>query len=1439
MNNIDNKNEFQFSLNLVVTNRASRDIQDIATAGSRRQSIYDFDEEELRDKAKSWLDDYLEKDEIYKVYVFNDSREKNQGVVVDIRFATDTNNPGNQKLIEKLNGKTLLLVGTEEKDNHFSVPVFKIINVILKESSTGSFDQLYSLRANIQFRSSGKNIGFPKLFYEKLIKLPKIEENKKIVERRLENWKSYLAILLKENEERKFEVRFTHYRKNQSENQIIFNLDRKQENIPWERIKRAKGDFINIRTSYKNWKSNYSNYQDYFEEEDDDDGLRLGALKDIWQNYNQIYVDLDEDLLEEINSGRRNIPKSGILSYNASGGEIFIDRMNKGIQSLSRRQSVNVNLSEFLFDVNEANQINQTKWISLQKNQLLQSKIFENKQQLRAVEGSLITPDIFLIQGPPGTGKTTVIAEICYQIAMNGGRTMIASQANLAVDNAMSKLVHNPVIRALRRGKAERVEEEGQPFLEKNVITTWLQQTGSNCRKNLNELKEEIQTLKPSIEFKDSINRVINEILQYSIENKSLGSKQQVLYESISNLEEELTQIENQMLSIDKFLGYLEILENSTSKDGFAELSFLEELELGISTFLNFQNQKSLMDFASEIKAVVAEINKWSDCLDFNEKDFFNLSLIKQIQFLTTLENAYKKIYSQYWHERSLIDQIYLVIIECFNLYNKLIDQKRRSNFLLDQSKLLETFEKYSVHNSEFYKNEFKHDQSTNASEQAKYISKTNEILSKLEYLKKSNQAKSNELSNLITELDENLKHKKDQILIILEKISRLSQFKQIKEDITWIITNDFENLNFWCENWRKLIVNVDDNFLKLSGYFKTNRSFHYLSIIKNILLNIKYEGDSTYTSKRNLLDFENTQLRKMNEDNEKPDSKNQLLLETWKKVIAKSPPEFEKYKLDQFLYKPDLVRNFLIDSKKWERELLLKQDELLRREKIVNDWINRIEENRNFDIQGLKQIYINNANVIGITCGQSGAKHFSDEYRDFDCVIVDEVSKATPPELILPMLKGKKIILVGDHKQLPPMIGPDTLSELSKQYEMTDLEIDQIKKSLFKELFNKCPKNLKTTLTTQYRMHPQIMQAINQFYNEELECGITNPDKERAHYLEPIISSKNHLLWIDTPRDNLNKDDEDGTTFFNEQELKIIEKVVNLINNAWEPHVLAGAKPKEIGIITFYSSQNSKIHERLLNRKIGEEFRNLSIRIGTVDRFQGMEKPVIIASLVRNNEKKEIGFAKEPERINVAFSRAQELLIIIGCSKMFCNNSFHKLASDFYSFVYKIAKVNDGVQDPFKYLTIDTERLTQENNIEKSEKIVNSSNDQLIMNDISPQSILVKDLDARLKTIQKSLESSVIINDGYQLLVDVITLFDPNKKNLTPNEMINFVKTRAKVLGNSEIIIKQELKYNIFSLRDRYIRQNYEPTVGQLDNYIRSLIKIIKSFGFNVPDEK
>ncbi|MFM9158795.1 MAG: DEAD/DEAH box helicase, partial [Dolichospermum sp.] len=167
-------------------------------------------------------------------------------------------------------------------------------------------------------------------------------------------------------------------------------------------------------------------------------------------------------------------------------------------------------------------------------------------------------------------------------------------------------------------------------------------------------------------------------------------------------------------------------------------------------------------------------------------------------------------------------------------------------------------------------------------------------------------------------------------------------------------------------------------------------------------------------------------------------------------------------------------------------------------------------------DSNDLRRIYLDNANVVGITCVQAANYSFSEEFQSFDVVIIDEVSKCTPPELLIPALKGKKLVMVGDHRQLPPMLDTSTVAEVAQAMGNSREELQFLEESLFKSQFEIADKSIKKMLNTQYRMHPMIMGAINQFYHGKLECGILEPDRKRAHNLAgKIIQPDHHLCWV------------------------------------------------------------------------------------------------------------------------------------------------------------------------------------------------------------------------------------------------------------------------------------------------------------------------------------
>lgn len=353
-----------------------------------------------------------------------------------------------------------------------------------------------------------------------------------------------------------------------------------------------------------------------------------------------------------------------------------------------------------------------------------------------------------------------------------------------------------------------------------------------------------------------------------------------------------------------------------------------------------------------------------------------------------------------------------------------------------------------------------------------------------------------------------------------------------------------------------------------------------------------------------------------------------------------------------------------------------------------ISSWKEELEIKDQHSRTEFSRLYRSNVNLVAATCSICGSRDFMESYSDifggnertdmfFDVVIMDEASKATPLEMAVPLVLGKKIIVIGDHKQLPPMMDENTIDSALEKIGKKDIaEKLQKAESQFKRLFEAAAKVRKTivaTLDTQYRMHEQIMNTIKQFYQEELaatgglKCGITDSmdihdltnKGSRWHgiTLNPIIQPSTHAVWIDvhTPELYLNPG------YKNEGELKAIDLVLKALQQAdgYSSFVNAQQKPedKEIGIITFYSAQNREIKKKY-DYRYNKQINKGEYICDVVDRFQGVERNIIIVSTVRSNAKNNIGFAKEIERINVAFSRAKRLLIVVGNKRQFESNS-------------------------------------------------------------------------------------------------------------------------------------------------------------------------------------
>lgn len=354
----------------------------------------------------------------------------------------------------------------------------------------------------------------------------------------------------------------------------------------------------------------------------------------------------------------------------------------------------------------------------------------------------------------------------------------------------------------------------------------------------------------------------------------------------------------------------------------------------------------------------------------------------------------------------------------------------------------------------------------------------------------------------------------------------------------------------------------------------------------------------------------------------------------------------------------------------------------------VINQWKRDLTVRDRNTREYFYEAYKSNVNLVAATCSICGSKQLQEIYKylfgnnenAFDVVIMDEASKATPLEMSVPMVWGKKIIIIGDHKQLPPMMNENNIiTSLKKANQKVLAEtIESFKESQFEILFRtafKLKPSIVATLDTQYRMHKKIMDTIGHFYSEELEeglkCGLADEDMDNEQYnargsryhgltIPGFIEPQTHAIWVNV--NTYESQPSGSTSYVNYGELDAIKTVIKALQKAdgFQKFMDSQEKPedKEIGIITFYGAQYGKIKEMYKDGKIDK---SLPCRINVVDKFQGMERNIIIISTVRSNKEKHYGFAEDIRRINVGFSRARRLLIVIGNRDFFRENAHYK----------------------------------------------------------------------------------------------------------------------------------------------------------------------------------
>lgn len=360
------------------------------------------------------------------------------------------------------------------------------------------------------------------------------------------------------------------------------------------------------------------------------------------------------------------------------------------------------------------------------------------------------------------------------------------------------------------------------------------------------------------------------------------------------------------------------------------------------------------------------------------------------------------------------------------------------------------------------------------------------------------------------------------------------------------------------------------------------------------------------------------------------------------------------------------------------------------KRDAILAEFLHELEDNPD----GVREAIEDYNFVYAATTGQSkdGAigkakkKYNDDNFIKYDTVVIDEAARVSPRDLLIPMAQAeKRIIFVGDHRQLPHMIDEEVGNALERDDTSgSPVDVDFVKKSMFEYLFNRLKKlemkdGIKRTVTldAQYRTHPLLGEFASRNFYDIYNEGYRSPLNAKYFHQELSGIEKKAAVWINVPNGSGKEERlESGSRKRDAEATTIADKL-----NTWIKS--DAGKNLSFGVISFYKAQVFAVYEAL--KKIGiteraqdgtwqicQEYRFLEngeerLRIGTVDAFQGMEFDIVFLSMVRSQDmnalpphirneedckkkqQKLFGHLMSENRLCVSMSRQKRVLAIVG----------------------------------------------------------------------------------------------------------------------------------------------------------------------------------------------
>lgn len=323
-------------------------------------------------------------------------------------------------------------------------------------------------------------------------------------------------------------------------------------------------------------------------------------------------------------------------------------------------------------------------------------------------------------------------------------------------------------------------------------------------------------------------------------------------------------------------------------------------------------------------------------------------------------------------------------------------------------------------------------------------------------------------------------------------------------------------------------------------------------------------------------------------------------------------------------------------------------------------------------EFKSIRNAMMKYAVTFAATTQQSKSNAFINMLGDinfgFDYVIVDEAARANPLDLFIPMtLARKKVILVGDHRQLPQLVEQNILEQMEGETEKLAALKHSMELSLFESLWSylKNERNdgieRTVTLNVQYRMPKKLGDFVSEnFYGKGQEILTDKNSQDCKHFVSRYKKNDGECkcaVWEDVDGKESGRKSKQNET----EAKRIIDRLKEIVQETNET----------IGVIASYSAQ-VKLIEKMVQETpaLSDAVSHQQLEIGSIDAFQGKQFDIVFFSVVRNNQYFKFGFLTMDNRLNVAFSRQKKLLVVVGNRNMFSTDEAKKQVPALNAFI-------------------------------------------------------------------------------------------------------------------------------------------------------------------------